>query len=175
MFYVKSYIKNPVTNILNHDDLLNNSELFFIEVDHINSNSEYFNLIDPNYLEGAIVLKYYNDIIIDFRYWDLIDQLWSYLVNMIEDISTNEIFECYLPDQPVKISLKKTSNNYVVFSVDINKWNLEKDSFFKCVLEGAETFFYKMHLCFNSNAKHYLDELERIKCLKKDGGYGCYY
>ncbi|WP_269774509.1 hypothetical protein [Bacillus siamensis] len=47
--------------------------------------------LDTNYLSGAIILKYSEQELLDATMWDLVDQLWAYFLNLIEEtIETGE-------------------------------------------------------------------------------------
>ncbi|MBF0297408.1 MAG: hypothetical protein HQK51_01735 [Oligoflexia bacterium] len=80
MIFIKSYLK-----------IENN----FTEIDSYNGK-----LSDDFYIEGALVIKINEVPIITTENWDLIDQLWSYLVDGLKSVSVNNSFQSYFPDQP---------------------------------------------------------------------------
>ncbi len=58
------------------------------------------------YVEGAVVLTVDGRILLDEGQWDLIDQLWCYLVEGIELLARGEDFETFFPDDPAWIRFR---------------------------------------------------------------------
>src|SRR5947208_1561419 len=121
MFSVKSYIKHPTRNIYQLEDIQKNPSYFFIDINDATSLVSIKNLIDLNYIEGAIVIEYDGKFILDFIMWDLVDQLWTYLIRMIEDTLNTGCAETYFPDQPIKLEMRKISEDYVQLNVITQK------------------------------------------------------
>lgn len=167
MVYVKSFLNNPTREVTDLNEMLQSPEMYFIDIDDSKSIINIYNRLDLDYLNGAILYKYNNEVLMDFRLWDLIDQLWSYIINLIEDFIDNDIAETYFPDQPIKISISKVSNSTVLFSVNSKQWQLERDCFLKSLLDGAENFFIKMTTYSKHRNEYYEDELGRIRSLRK--------
>jgi len=75
MFIIKSYIHYPNRPIYDLKKAKENSSYYFI---HINNTEEILRIkkdLDLDYIEGVLHLTYNNQVIIDFTYYDLIDQL----------------------------------------------------------------------------------------------------
>ena len=68
MITVESYIKN------------NDS---FVKV---NSKTAIELITDPFYIEGAILIRNYSQEIMGFKQWDLVEHLWSYLIDAIDEL-----------------------------------------------------------------------------------------
>jgi hypothetical protein len=160
-------LNNPNKKITSLEELMNNPDKYFINIDDSNSIMNIYDRLDLEYLEGAIIIKYNHKNLMDFKLYDLIDQLWSYLLNIIEDYYDEGIAETYFPDQPVKIILKKSTNNNLIFTVDNYEWNLKEYDFLDNLLNGAEQFFKKMNTYSKHYNEYYNDELNRINKLKK--------
>lgn len=67
---INSYILDP--NAPKSGDLLENPRKYFI--------------LDLKYLNGAIVIEYCGSTIMDYRYWDLVDQLWMYFIHLMGEV-----------------------------------------------------------------------------------------
>jgi len=165
MFSVESYINNPKCKIykIDHDICK-----CFVNVNDHENILKIIKYLDLNYLSGAILLKFYDETILDFKHWDLIDQLWSYMIDLIEETIITGQSEIYFPDQPIKLQVKSISEQYLVFSLttsSCSKWTLPKKEFFIEILNGAECFFGKIFFYFNS-ANSFEVELKKIYKLK---------
>lgn len=74
--------------------------------------------VDIDYLEGAIIIKYWSTEVTGIKEWDYVDQLWNYYIKAIgECIRTGESTFCF-PDQPLRVSMKLNHNDSCVFSVN---------------------------------------------------------
>ena len=75
---INSYILKPgheVVPLKTYDD--------FINVKDSEKLLEIEDNLDDFYLDGAIEIKYKEQLLLDLDDWDLIDQLWSYILNLI--------------------------------------------------------------------------------------------
>ncbi len=61
---------------------------------------------DRLYIEGAIVLDCHGTKVLDERMWDLVDQLWAYLVAGAEELQQARRFSTYFPDQPIELTMR---------------------------------------------------------------------
>lgn len=85
-----------------------------------------------------------DQIILDFKLWDYIDQLWAYLVDLIENFILNNNSETLFPDQPIKVKLKKLSDEYLILILENNDhytWTLPKQEIFITLLNESQKFF----------------------------------
>lgn len=99
------------------------------------------------------------------KYWDLIDQLWSYFINMLEEYKVSGRAETYFPDMPVKIELITLQHGMIKFVISDSSFVLPEKEFFSEILNSATFFFEKMQdLFINSDYTH---DLERILNLKE--------
>lgn len=167
MFYITTFLKNPLQKITNLDEIKFNTEKYFVDINNSKRIVEFLSILDFDYLDGAILIRYNDEIIMDSTLWDLIDQLWSYILNLIQEFINTGEAETFFPDQPVKIKLKKITKSTVLFSVYNNSWQFDTNSFIKSLLDGAEVFFDKMAIYNINEENYYKDELLRIMLLKK--------
>ncbi len=170
MFICKSYINKPEAKISNLDKINEEWEEYFIEVSEKNRIAQLSSKLDLNYLEGAIYLKYGDEVILDFKLWDYVDQLWAYILNLIEEFELNSDSETLFPDQPVKIKFKNISNEYMIVVVENNShytWTLPKKEFLNTLLNESELFFTNITEGLNLSEDHYSFELNKILELKE--------
>ncbi|MDQ6423591.1 hypothetical protein RB620_29695 [Paenibacillus sp. LHD-117] len=170
MFQVDSYLMKPQCNVTDLRDVVNNPQNYFVEINDSTGLKAIYKNLDFQYLNGAICLKYYGESMLDMRYWDLIDQLWAYIMNLIDDVLQKGEGSVYFPDQPVKIILRLTSKELLLFSVEgseISNFVLPKSDFLIALVQGAEQFFTCMTNTYGSDCD-YSYELERIDRLKQE-------
>ena len=125
---------------------------------------------DYHYIEGAIIIEYNDEILLGFQQWDLVDQLWTYIIEAIElIIYDKEEVGFFFPDQPIKVQIKKMYNHYVLFSVDKNSILVEKNEFFSSLLDGAERFFGILKYVDSSDLMAHSEKmLKKICSCKKE-------
>lgn len=172
MITIKTFIKRPNVIIENLNDITMHPEKYFISMDDKIELKKYSNSMDVDYLEGAITIEYNNRFIMGYDLWDLVDQLWNYFINLVEDVKHNDCGVFYFPDQPIKVELKSVSTDSLLFTIDegrIATESLPKQEFINALLNGAENFFSKLSFYFGDhiNAQHELDEIQRIKSYYK--------
>ena len=131
---------------------------------------------DENYIEGAIEITIQQKEILSREHWDYVDQLWSYLLNGISEISEGHSFSTYLPDQPVEISFKVLDINKVEVQVNDNKTTtalvVQRDIFLKVMLEACRDFFQQLLVVAPGTkdlCKLALLQIEEIqKCIQQE-------
>lgn len=148
MITVESYIKN------------NDS---FVKV---NSNTEIELITDPFYIEGAILIRNNSQEIMGFKQWDLVDHLWSYLIDAIDDLICGKQETSFLfPDQPLKMTLstKKMNKNRLLIMIGENKYIVEKGEFFGELLSAASKFYEYLVQCDASvmSRKNKIEEIRQ--------------
>lgn len=171
MFQIKSFLLRPGKTIENLEDAIINYQQYFIAIDDKNEMTKIIKNVDSNYVEGAIVITYYDKKIMDFRLWDLVDQLWSYIANTIKMAILNGEAMTFFPDQPVKIIIKDLGKS-ILFQIQVKNETtshvLPKDEFLEEILTAAKFFFHEMinyNKEFHKMYKFQLDEIESIKKL----------
>jgi hypothetical protein len=61
-------------------------------------------IIDPDYIEGALELMIEGKKLCGEAEWDLVDQLLCYFVQLIVDVNSNDTAHFYFPDQPIHVT-----------------------------------------------------------------------
>lgn len=169
MFTVKNYLCIPGNTINDLDYAAANPDEFFIDIDKEDEILAVINKFDTDYIEGAIYLTFWNDVIMDFRLWDCVDQLWAYIITLIAELGSNGYAETYFPDQPTKMVMTKLREDSVSLRIIAQHdkiWVLQRGTFLEMLLREAESFFIKMIAFFPQNHNNYQYELNRIKDTK---------
>ncbi|RUT39512.1 hypothetical protein EJP82_25880 [Paenibacillus anaericanus] len=169
MFYVNTLISRPDRKINDLSLLKSNVGEYFVQINNTREVSDLENLLDFDYLSGAITLTYCEQTLLDVTIWDLVDQLWAYILNVIESLLNTGEGETYFPDQPVKLRLKSVSGDLVLYEIEANdhiKVLLPKNEFIETLLEGADVFFRNMEECFNGKCS-YQYEIDKIETLRR--------
>ena len=164
MIAIKSFVKYSKKTIKDLDDIQKNPFDYFVPIEDIGN---FIKALDEDYVEGVIVIKNEKEEIITFRHWDLVDQLWSYLLNLVKEVLEKKEGEMFFPDQPIKLEMKEIYNNCLLLTIDNSSYQLVMNDFFKKIIESAEIFFRKLSEYDKFNKK-YIFELNLINELKKE-------
>jgi len=147
-FIIRSYICNPREKIYDLFLLKNNPSRFLIDIDDTSAIAKIKNAIDRDYIEGVIYIQYGNQIVMDYTMWDLVDQLWSYIITAIKQYLVDGASKFYFPDQPLLIELQKKSHTEIGFKVhdqELKEWILPEQSFLIALLKSAQHFFTQLN------------------------------
>lgn len=107
-------------------------------------------ITDVCYLEGAIVIKYYTQEIMGLKQYDLINHLWSYFIDAIDElIEGKRETSFWFPDQPLNVILRNEKNNRNGLLIIIGKktYMVEKKEFFLEILSAADVFWELLAQC----------------------------
>ncbi len=163
-FIISSYLKRPDVVIRDINDP--NLKSYFISTDDFNALTRYKDKFDTFYIDGYICINYNEQEILSERQWDLVDQLWAYLLNMVEELLDQKYAESSFPDQPLKISFID-QRDHILFELygGKKKWLLPKKQFFNELLDAAEKFFIQIGQIFLQT--DYTPELAQINKLRQ--------
>ncbi|WP_406589651.1 hypothetical protein [Bacillus atrophaeus] len=90
MFNIQSLILRPNKKIKDFSVLKKNIDDYFVPLNNIGELKNMKSQLYPYYLSGAIILKYGEQDLLDVTMWDLVDQLWTYFLNLIEETIEKE-------------------------------------------------------------------------------------
>ncbi len=122
-------------------------------------------LPDENYIEGAICCEIGGQSILGKEHWDLVDQLWVYVVEGLVTLSRDETYECSFPDQPLHFRLVPHSDYYIDVTIGETSYRVDRVTFISAMKEGAERFFTTIKsLCPGSTDTwdRYLEEVQSM-------------
>ena len=107
---------------------------------------------DPIHINGAIELVIAGKRLITLEMWDLVDQLWSYILTGLEAALEGRRHCCYFPDQPIKLTIRPLQfRKYIEISVTADAAT--------CVASMATR---TLVLVLSDEAKHCFQVLSRI-------------
>lgn len=168
LFYVNTFLNIPDKKVNNLSLLQSNFEEYFVQIKNTHMILDLEDSLDFNYLNGAIILKYFEQTLLDTTLWDLVDQLWAYILNVLGDMLITGYGETYFPDQPIKLCLKSISKHIILYEIESNK-NLKvilpKNELIETLLDGADEFFKGMEAYFKEKC-NYQYEINKIASLR---------
>lgn len=169
MFYVNTLICRPGKIIDDLDLLKKKRDDYFVEISNISELMKMKDEIHFSYIDGAIEIMYDHQVLLDIIFWDLVDQLWSYILHVMEQVIKYGEGETLFPDQPIKLSMQSIAKDWVFYRLQAKEkveMLLPKKEFFAALLEGAETFFQTMKECFPEQC-NFDYELHQVNALRK--------
>ena len=101
-------------------------------------------LPDEDYIEGSISCCINGQFFLTEEHWDLVDQLWAYILEGLSRLNRNEIYESTFPDQPLLLRLEPISEELVKVSVGNNSYDLDRRILVRTLSTGANQFFSTM-------------------------------
>ncbi|GAB5406231.1 MAG: hypothetical protein Aurels2KO_44620 [Aureliella sp.] len=105
-------------------------------------------LKDEHNIVGWIELRDGENQILGREHWDLVDQLWAYIIDGLVTIDEGaDKWKSYFPDQPLLIELSRTSRSTL------------------CVTIGGQSFTVNYRKIKNELARVGLDFFERMSVL----------
>jgi len=168
MIEIKTYINPTVKPIFNLQDATNKPTQYFIDIEDKSGMKSALQQLDLNYLNGAIIMEVHANSIMNFNHWDLVDQLWAYLINTVEELLKNNEGSTFFPEQPIKFKLKTIASNSILVTIDDGKETnqlVDKRAFLSKLLTSAERFYSLLNFYFSENVD-YKSELNQINSLK---------
>ncbi|PXF31496.1 hypothetical protein WH50_09905 [Pokkaliibacter plantistimulans] len=124
-------------------------------------------IVDLNYIEGAIELKANGVVLMDKTMWNYIDQLLAYLVDGVGCIKNNKPYGCCFPDQPIEVSFSPVDENWLSITVKCHSSVSETvriDEYLYALKMSALEFFEKLGkiIPHQEKYKHVLSVLNEI-------------
>lgn len=101
-------------------------------------------LPDKDYVEGAIVCRIKGREIFKMNHWDLVDQLWAYIVAGLRQLEDGQDFDAFFPDQPLRLRFEAVSPRSVRVTIGDESANVNATTFRSTMKRGALEFFSKM-------------------------------
>lgn len=119
--------------------------------------------LDYDYLEGSIIIEYKGVRYLSFEEWDIVDQLWIYFLQAINNLRFQESVKFSLPDQPYIISISIKNIDFLYLSFNDIEICIEKLIFFNEIFRSSKFFFEKLLLLFPEHINSITENLEYIK------------
>lgn len=128
MFTCRSFLIRPKVRIsdLNHID-----PAWFVDVTDAKELKKIARHIDKKYIDGAILLNYFDKEILTFREWDSLNYLWVYLAVAIDKLLQDGIASMSFPDAPMEMDFEEYNRGFIKLHT---KWNNKR---FFCPRKGT--------------------------------------
>ena len=125
---------------------------------------------DADYIYGAILWTIDDQPFLTKEEWDLVDQLWGYLVNAMLEITQGRDADFYFPDMPLPVNLSLLHGwDGVKLKVGDGPKSrtivTQRRDFIRAGAEGAKHFFEKMGMLVPSHPAP-RDQLSKIEKLE---------
>lgn len=137
MIEVKTYIKKK-QKITSLEFINEEYSKYFVGCEEENC-MEY--VADRAYIEGVITICCDGVYLLDFRHWDLVDQLWSYFIKTLNELQNGKRqVSFYFPDQPIEVQMKEISKELLLLEIDGRRATVSKQEFMEKMYMEAEQF-----------------------------------
>ncbi|GDY32628.1 hypothetical protein [Gandjariella thermophila] len=122
--------------------------------------------VDERHVEGAIEVVVDDVTVIDRSMWDDVDQLWAYIIDMIQVLEASGESHTYFPDQPIKLSLRKVGPELVLITLqageESRRATVDRQELIREIKREAEDFFRQLSILMPANASEYQEIVRRI-------------
>lgn len=167
MFTCKSFLIKPKVRIsdLNHID-----PAWFVDVKNAAELQKIVRHVDKKYIDGAILLSYFDKEILTFREWDSLNDLWVYLAVAIDQLLQDGAATMLFPDSPREMTFKEYDRGFIKLHT---KWNnsrffVPEKELLITLLQGAADFFdainkpLDLHSTYALERQYFDDLLQRV-------------
>ena len=130
---------------------------------------------DPDYIEGAIIWRLGQKTILDERHWDLVDQLWAYIITGLGEFLKSGKYETHFPDQPLLLRFNRMSQSAAQVTVGRESMIVDYFTMLHSLVEGGTAFFTKLRELLPQHDitwNRYLLEIARIRRTMGEEGEG---
>lgn len=121
---------------------------------------------DQNYVDGAITLTIGGKPILTEVEWDLVDQLWAYILAGLETLESSASWWTHFPDQGIRLSIERAGDQAQV-GVSYRQVNrvatCRYQALRRAMLDGALEAFQALTLIAPENAQEYEQYLSEIE------------
>jgi hypothetical protein len=114
------------------------------------------------YIEGAIQLNVDGVLLIDTSMWDFVDQLWSYILAGVYELSESNSYKVYFPDQPIDIMFNDLNKMFIELKIGDNRVVAEKTTVIPALLESGLQFFKTLSILLPDD-QTVLNEIEKAE------------
>lgn len=123
-------------------------------------------LSDPKHINGAIELSINGKALITKKQWDLVDQLWIYLLHGLQSVLDGKEYRTYFPDNPIDIVMIHLPSSILKIQVDDISISLDIKILGGVILSGANHCFNQLRRILG-DPDIYLSEMHLIEELKE--------
>lgn len=120
--------------------------------------------IDPDYITGAIIMKYNDQTILDYKDWDDLNYFWPYFIDSLGELLENNNSNFSFPSQALPVNMEIIKDR-LTFQVGQHRLNMQARDFYEIVLAEADKFYKALLELFPRFESEYNAELQKIDQL----------
>ncbi|MEJ5106555.1 hypothetical protein [Chryseobacterium sp. MYb328] len=165
--HVEFFLKKKHIVIDDLNNISQNWKSYFLRFNELNESELREYLTDGDfYIEGAVYITNFGKELIGFKYWDLLDQLCSYFIHSIDEITRNnkESEKFYFPDQPVDVTVTKEKEMIGIKIGNEDIFYLNKNIFIKEFLNACKNLYQRININSYELEIEKIDEI--LKCVR---------
>ncbi len=121
--------------------------------------------MDRHYIDGVLLMKFNEETIMDFTFWDDIEDLWHYFINSCEQLIKQDESSFSFPSQPLPVSIKIIKDR-IQLVIDNKSINMKAEQFIDVMLQEAIKFFSTLMSIFPRQEAEYHQTILRIYKIK---------
>ena len=122
--------------------------------------------LDPDYITGAIIMKYNDQTILDYKDWDDLNYFWPYFIDSLDELMENNNSNFTFPSQALPVNMEMVKDR-LIFQVGQHRLNMQASDFYEIVLAEADKFYKALLELFPRYESEYNSELQKIDQLIK--------
>ncbi|MGN5954030.1 hypothetical protein ACP6L2_05375 [Sphingobacterium lactis] len=122
--------------------------------------------IDPDYITGAIIMKYNDQTILDYSDWDDLNYFWPYFIDALDELLENNNSKFSFPSQALPVNMEIVKDR-LIFQVGQHRLNMQARDFYEIVLVEGNKFYKALLELFPRFESEYNSELQKIDQLIK--------
>ncbi|MGW2366223.1 hypothetical protein ACWCZ5_11660 [Streptomyces sp. NPDC001667] len=121
---------------------------------------------DPDYVEGALEFTVDEVEILSLAHWDYIDQLWSYIINVLEELRASDSASTRFPDQPIELKFSRKGTLGILVQSTVGGVTcsamVREGELMSALRDSGMKFFQCMESLVPESAAFHASELDRL-------------
>jgi hypothetical protein len=122
---------------------------------------------DKNYIKGAICWSIGGVAILTEAHWDVIDLLWSFILDGLLQLEQNDAYETCFPAQPLLLRFSKIDPRQVRISIGEFAIAVDLSLMIRSLCEGGRGFFSRMSELLPELKNKWSVNLQKIDKIEK--------
>ena len=151
-------------------DLNHINPAWFVDVTDAEELKKIARHVDKKYIDGAILLSYFDKEILTFREWDSLNYLWVYLAGAIKKLMQDGTTSMSFPGTPMEMDFEEYDRGFIKLHT---KWNnkrffVPEKELLLTLLQGSVHFFdainkpLDLHSTYALERQYFDDLLQRV-------------
>jgi len=124
-------------------------------------------LPDKYYVKGAIRWSIGDTLLLTEADWDIVDLLWSLILDGMLHILENESFEAFFPSQPLPLQFLNIGSSTVKITIGDLCCAVDKEIMARSLILGGRAFFYAMLKLVPESKDKWDGNLHKIESIER--------